>query len=101
MRHEREEMQHSDAEDLADKEGERLELLDGRLELTISTNKSLNCASPILGVVSDVAPGGAQIVKPAPHSCLASALDGDGVAITVVASRAKMNDCARIAIDLE
>jgi hypothetical protein len=35
VRHEREEMQHSDAVDLADREGERLELLDGRLELMI------------------------------------------------------------------
>jgi hypothetical protein len=99
VRQEREEVQHNDAEDLADREGDRLELLDGRLELTMSTSMSWNCASLIWGVVSDVASGGAQIVKPGPHSCLASTSKGDGVATVVAASTAKVCECARIVND--
>ena len=64
MRQERVEVQHSEAEDRADKE----RLLVGSEDRTMSTKRFWNSALPIPGVTNDVAPGGAQSVYPLPHA---------------------------------
>lgn len=60
MRQERLETQHSDVDPIADEE----RLFVGNEDRTMSSKSDWNSGVPIVGVDEDVAPGGAQSVKP-------------------------------------
>lgn len=65
VRQETRESQHNDAEPRT-RWGRDL-LLAGSEDLTMSTNRFWKSALPICGVLAEVAPGGEQIIDPAPQ----------------------------------
>lgn len=84
-------LQHKDA--TARSDSERLKA--GREDCTMSVKRFANAASPICGVVADVAPAGAQTTKPVLQSPLAFEDDTES-AVTRVASIARRRTLSRM-----
>jgi hypothetical protein len=91
VRQESSALQHKDA--TARSDSERLKA--GREDCTMSVNRFANAASPIRGVVADVAPAGAQMTKPVLQSPLGFEDDAESVA-TRVASTARRRTSSRM-----
>ena len=91
VRQESSALQHKDA--TARSESERLKA--GREDCTMSVKRFANAASPIRGVVADVAPAGAQMTKPASQSPLGFVDDTES-AVTRVASIARRRTLSRM-----
>jgi len=96
VRQERDEVQHSEAVVLPDRD----RLLAGSDDSTISTKRFWKSELPICGVVADVAPGGAQIVNPRSQepSLLTPTPSSDAVTTSTVAIIASREKWKRIAI---
>jgi hypothetical protein len=97
VRQERDEVQHSEAVDLPDRD----RLLAGSDDSTISTKRFWKSEPPICGVVADVAPGGAQTVNPAlqePSLLTPPSPPSDAVATSTDAIIASREKWKRIAI---
>ncbi len=93
VRQDRRTLQHSEA--TARSEIERERLLAGKDDSTMSVKRSWKAASPIWGVMADVAPGGVQMTKPVLQSPFDVRDDAES-AVTRAANIAKSTTCGLI-----
>jgi hypothetical protein len=93
VRQERSALQHNEATCRSDS----ARLLAGKDDSTMSVNRFWKAASPICGVVADVAPGGAHITKPVLQSP-SEFKDDTESAVPRVASIARRRNSGRIMI---
>jgi hypothetical protein len=92
-RQDRRALQHNEA--TARSEMERERLLAGKDDSTMSVKRFWKAASPICGVVADVAPGGVQMTKPVLQSPFELREDAES-AVARAANIAKRTTCGLI-----
>lgn len=93
VRQDRRALQHNEATARSDIERERL--LAGKDDSTMSVKRFWKAASPICGVVAEVAPGGVQRTKPLLQSPFKLRDDAEA-AVARAANIAKRTSCALI-----